>query len=217
MTDDTMAQGQPGQLRTHRLEAFSDGVFAIAITLLVLEIAVPPGSGDDLLGAVVKQWPSYLTYVVSFSTIGAIWLGHSVVTEYLHRADAGLVRLNLLLLLVVSFMPFPTRLLGEYIGERRPERVAATVYGVTLFLAVVLLSVLWRYVLRERLVRPDAADEELAMLTARLTPGLTGYLFLIILGLFLPLAAVIGYLVIPLYLILPLRRHRRHRRGTAGG
>ena len=74
---------RPAGLRTNRMEAFSDGVFAIAITLLVLELSVPAGSGDHLLRAFAEQWPSYLAYVVSFATIGAVWVGHSVITEYL--------------------------------------------------------------------------------------------------------------------------------------
>jgi uncharacterized membrane protein len=76
------------------MEAFSDGVFAIAITLLVLKISVPAGSEEDLLGAVLDQWPSYLAYVVSFASVGAVWLAHTVVTEYLHHADAWLLRLT---------------------------------------------------------------------------------------------------------------------------
>jgi uncharacterized membrane protein len=87
------------------MEAFSDGVFAIAITLLVLELAIPSGSEGDLLGAVVSQWPAYLAYLVSFSTIGAVWLEHTVITEYLDHATSVLIRLNLLLLMVVSFLP----------------------------------------------------------------------------------------------------------------
>jgi uncharacterized membrane protein len=109
------------------LEAFSDGVFAIAITLLVLEIAVPAGSEEDLLGAVLHEWPSYLAYLVSFSTVGAVWIGHAVITEFVERATPLLIRLNLVLLMVVSF---PTRLLAEYIGEDAPQRVAATIYGL---------------------------------------------------------------------------------------
>jgi uncharacterized membrane protein len=76
-------------------------VFAIAITLLVLEIGVPAGSDDDLLGALGDQWPSYLAYLVSFSTIGAVWITHTVITEYLDHADSALLRFNLLLLLLV--------------------------------------------------------------------------------------------------------------------
>jgi uncharacterized membrane protein len=100
-----------------------------------------------------------------------VWLGHNAITEYLERADAGFVRLNLLLLLVVGFLPFPTRLLADYIGQDSPERVAATIYGVTLLLASTLLAALWRSALRVRLVRPDAADEEIQLLTKRLNPA----------------------------------------------
>jgi uncharacterized membrane protein len=195
------------------LEALSDGVFAIAITLLVLEITVPAGSEDHLLRAVANQWRSYLGYVVSFSTIGSIWLEHTAITEYLERANAVLVRLNLLLLMVVGFIPFPTRLLAEYGGHDESARVATTIYGVTLLVAAVLMSVLWRYAVHAQLVRPDAADEEVRTLTERLTPSLAGYVLMIVLGLFVPDAAVPGYLAIALYRIVPIRtiRHRLAR------
>jgi uncharacterized membrane protein len=191
---------------TARLEAFSDGVFAIAVTLLVLDIAVSADASKHLLRSVADLWPSYLAYVASFSTIGAAWLGHNAITEYLERTDAAFVRLNLLLLLVVSFLPFPTRLFADYIGENSSERVAVTIYGISLLLASTLLLVLWRYAVRGHLVRPDTADEEIQLLTQRLTPGLAGYLVLIIGGLFLPIIAVIGYLAIALYYIIPSRR-----------
>ena len=211
MADAPMMPDRPAGLRTDRMEAFSDGVFAIAITLLVLEISVPPGSGEHLLRAFADEWPSYLAYVVSFATIGAAWVAHSVITEYLARADAVLVRLNLLLLMVVSFLPFPTRLLAEYIREARPERVAATIYGITLLAAASMLSVLWRYAVGRRLVHPDAADTELQMITKRLTPSLAGYVALIIVGLFLPFVAVLGYLAISLSLLSPFGLIRRRR------
>ena len=193
------------------MDAFSDGVFSIATTLLVLELSVPAGSGDHLLRAFAEQWPSYLAYVVSFATIGGVWVAHSVITEYLELADAVLVRLNLLLLMVVSFLPFPTRLLAEYIRENRPERVAATIYGITLLLAATMVSVLWRYAVSRRLVHPDSADLELQMITKRLTPGLAGYVALIIVGLFLPLVAVFGYLAIALNILTPFGLIRRRQ------
>ena len=208
MTDEPTAARRPG-LRTVRMEAFSDGVFAIASTLLVLEIAVPAGSEDDLLRAVVDQWPSYLAYLVSFATIGAIWLKHTVLTEYLAGATAVLIRLNLLLLLVVSFLPFPTRLVAEHIRVADAERVATTVYGVNLLLASVLTAVLWRYAVRERLVRPDTTDEEVTRLGQQLVPSVGGYVVMILAGLFLPVLAVLGYLVIALYIIVPLPAIRR--------
>ena len=192
--------------RTGRLEAFSDGVFAIAITLLILDIGVSGRAGEDLLGAIRDLWPSYLAYVASFSTIGAAWLAHNAITEYLDRADAAFVRLNLLLLLFVSFLPFPTRLVAEYIHQDKAERVAVTFYGIVLLLSSTMLLVLWRYAVRAKLVRPDLADEEIELLTERLTPGLGAYLVLIVTGLFVPVIAVIGFLGIALYYIIPFRR-----------
>jgi uncharacterized membrane protein len=192
--------------RTGRLEAFSDGVFAIAVTLLVLDIGVSANAGRNLLHAVSSLWPSYLAYVASFSTVGAVWLGHNAITEYLERADAAFVRLNLLLLLLVSFLPFPTRLVAEYIRQDNAERVAVTFYGISFVLTIGLLLLLWRYAVWAHLVRPDTADEEIELLTERLTPGLAGYLILIVSGLFLPIIAVIGYLAVALYYIIPFRR-----------
>jgi TMEM175 potassium channel family protein len=210
-------------LSTGRLEAFSDGVYAIAITLLVLDIAVPAHSAGHLLSSLVKQWSVYLAYVVSFSTIGASWLGHNVITEYLDRADPTFIRLNLLLLAFVAFLPFPTRLFADFIRQDQPERVAATIYGIFLLLSSTLLWVLWRYAVWANLVRPDLADEEVQLLTQRLTPGLGGYVVLIVAGLFVPVIAVIGYLAIALFYIIPFRRFgrihlfRRSRRPVSRG
>jgi uncharacterized membrane protein len=202
--------------------AFSDGVFAIAITLLVLDIALPANASRHLLHSLGGLWPTYLAYVASFSTIGATWLGHSAITDYLDHVNPVFLRLNLLLLLVVAFLPFPTRLFADYIGHDTLERIAATFYGVTLLLTSTLLMVLWRYAVRKRLVRPDAADEEIDFLTQRLTPGLAGYLVLIALGLFFPIAAVVGYLAVALYYIVPTRHltmliQRRLRQSRGAG
>ncbi len=202
--------------RSHRLEAFSDGVFAIAITLLVLELGVPNGSAtaDDLLGAIVAQWPSFLAYVVSFATIGAVWLSHNAVTEHLDRIDATFVRLNLFLLLVVSFIPFPTRLLAEHISEESAERVATGLYGITLLLASTVVALLWRYAVRANLVRAESTDEEVDILTKRLTPGLIGYLIIIGIGLAFPIVAIVGYLIIAVFFLIPIPIGRRARSGA---
>ena len=191
------------RLPTGRLDAFSDGVFAIAITLLVLDIGVPEGSEHDLLGAVADQWRTYLAYVVSFSTVGALWLAHSAITRYLVGANALLIRINLVVLLVVSFLPFPTKLLAQYSESDDSARVATTMYGVTIFAAALMTAVMWRYARYSGLVDPDTSDDEIAGLTKQVTPGLAGYVAMILLGLFLPTAAVIGYLLLALYLIVP--------------
>ena len=184
------------------MEAFSDGVFAIAITLLVLQIGVPGGSENDLLRALVAEWPSYMAYLVSFATIGAVWFGHTVITEYLHHANSTFIQLNLLLL-VVSFLPFPTRLLAEYTREAKAERIAATAYGTNLLLTLIRVSVVWRYAVQAQLVRPDLADEDVKTLTNRLPPTLGVYVVMIIVGLFLPVLAVLGYLVLALIILIP--------------
>jgi uncharacterized membrane protein len=200
-------------LRSGRLEAFSDGVFAIAITLLVLEISLPPEAGDDLLDAFLDEWPSYLAYLVSFSTIGVTWVRHTAITHYLHGVDTVFVRLNLLLLLLVSFLPFPTGLVAEHIHDRDAERVAATILGVNLLLVTVVVWTMWGYARSRRLVRHDAPDEEVELLTERLTPSLAGYVVMILVGLALPVVAVAGYLAIALVLILPIGLRKKPDHG----
>ncbi len=197
---------------TGRLEAFSDGVFAIAITLLVLDLSMPLSAGRDLVEGFLQEWPSYLAYIVSFSTVAAIWFGHHAITERLVRTNGTLLRLNMLLLLVVSLLPFPTRVLAEFIKEGSAERVAVTVYGIVLLLTSLLLSGLWRYARTARLVADDASDEDLDLLTQRLAPGIVGYLLMITLGLFLPVVAVFGYLLVALFVLVPLHLPRRSAR-----
>ncbi|MEI6362808.1 MAG: TMEM175 family protein, partial [Actinomycetes bacterium] len=129
-----------------RMEAFSDGVYAIAITLLVLDIAVKPGGTP--LQELFSAWPTYVGYVVSFLTIGAAWIAHTALTDELVRVDPVFLRLNLLLLLFVVFLPFPTTLITEAFGDREAERVAATAYGLTLLMILLLTMALDRYALR---------------------------------------------------------------------
>ena len=109
------------------MEAFSDGIFAIASTLLVLDLAVPR-VGPDVAQKLHDQWPIYLAYLVSFLSIGQAWLNHSVITEYLDRADSILLRLNLVLLFFVSLLPFPTHMVAEYLSHR--ERRAYRRHGL---------------------------------------------------------------------------------------
>jgi uncharacterized membrane protein len=216
VSGENIERARPRSLRTARLEAFSDGVFAIAITLLVLEISVPVGSEEDLLGAVLDQWPSYLAYFVSFASVGAIWLAHTAITEYLDHADRWLMRLNLLLLLFVSFLPFPTKLLAESVKNEDAGRVATTIYGLTLLVTALVVSAVWRYAVYEQLVRPDTTDEDVKLLTKKLSPGLGGYAVMIVLGIFQPVAAVLGYLAVAVFYLVPFSSFRRHSRRDQG-
>ena len=191
-----------------RLEAFSDGVLAIAITLLVLNITVRPPGG---LADVLREWPAYLAYVVSFLTIGAVWLAHTTLTEVLARADPILSRLNLLLLLAVSFLPFPTRMLANSLSlaPTGPERVAVTLYGLVLLAVRLLLAGLFAYasaqgLLIEALARPDS--EEVAAVRRKFTPTIVAYAATVAVGLLIPIAAVAVYFGITLFVVTPFRQ-----------
>ena len=116
MSDDVAEQPQP-RWETGRVEAFSDGVFAIAITLLVLEITIEPDQYDHLARALLNEWPAYLAYVTSFLTVGSVWIAHHSLFTHLRYVDPVLLRLNLLLLLVAAFLPFPTAVMAA--GVRR--------------------------------------------------------------------------------------------------
>jgi uncharacterized membrane protein len=195
------------------MEAFSDGIFAIASTLLVLdlavpsvkELAVPSVKEGDVGHQLFEQWPIYLAYLVSFLSIGQAWLNHSVITEYLDRADSILLRLNLVLLFFVSLLPFPTHMLAEYLNSENAERVAVTVFGLNLFLIGAFTSLTWHYPVAEHLVREGGTEEDRRALTAKLDPSLASYAVPIGLGLWRPNAAVILYLVIALFVIIPFR------------
>jgi uncharacterized membrane protein len=126
-----------------RVEAFSDGVFAIAITLLVLDLAVPPiTEGGDLAHELAAEWPSYFAYLVSFLVIGIIWINHHAMFALVSKVDRRALFANLGLLLTISVIPFPTRLLAEYLLE--PDAAtAAVVYSATMVAMSVAFGGLW--------------------------------------------------------------------------
>jgi TMEM175 potassium channel family protein len=117
---------------TYRTESFSDGVFAVAITLLVLDLGVGTVRHGELASALGREWPHYATFVVSFLTIGIIWSNHHAMFERIVRVDRGLVFLNLLLLMTVTAIPFPTKLLASFLRAGSDEHVAAAVYSACL-------------------------------------------------------------------------------------
>ena len=154
---DSIERGAFDSRGPERVEAFSDGVFAIAITLLVLEIQLPrlgenptPQAILDGLGAL---WPSYVGYVVSFLTIGNAWINHHNLFRLVGRVSHGLLISNLLLLMAVGFMPFPTALLAETLGKPG-EQVGVVVYAGTFVFTAFMFNLLWLAV--KRVLRPGA-------------------------------------------------------------
>ena len=149
-----------------RLEAFSDGVFAIAITLLVLELAVPKGHPEGgLWAALGREWPSFFAYLVSFLVIGIMWVNHHAVFEKVRAVDRAVLFANLALLLFVSVLPFPTRLVAEYLtGRDAPAAMA--VYSAVMLAASLSYAGLWLVVTRDAgILHPhlDHASERAAL------------------------------------------------------
>jgi uncharacterized membrane protein len=192
-------------MRTNRLEAFSDGVFAIAITLLVLELRVPEGAGESLAHELAQQWPSYLAYLVSFLVIGIIWMNHHAVVDHLREADRPLMALNLFLLLWTSLIPWPTRLVAEYMREGGdPERVAALIYAGTMTMMGVAFGLLWRYASRHRdLLSVELSEAEIARRTRRFTIGSPIYALSIAVALFSAPASLVIIAALAVYYALP--------------
>src|SRR5947199_482334 len=136
---------------TNRLEAFSDGVFAVAITLLVLNIKIPgldslnnPLPDKTLWRMLRDEWPSLVAYITSFATIGIMWINHHRLFNHIKRTDTGLQLLNLLLLLIIVFIPVPTALLAEYIALPN-DHVAAIIYSGTNVMLAICFNLLWRH------------------------------------------------------------------------
>ena len=205
---------RPRVLDKGRMEGFSDGVFGFAATLLVLDLAVrPPGTP---LEQVLRGWPGYLAYLVSFLTIGAAWLLHTAMTDRLSGTDQLFLRLNLLLLLAVVFLPFPTGLIADALrdDDMNSERVYVTMYGLTLLTISLLGSGLDAYARREHLYAVKAG-EELRSPRRKSLRGVIAYAIAILIGLALPILAVAIYFGIAVYLVVPFREaapvlRRRH-------
>jgi uncharacterized membrane protein len=197
---------------TGRIEAFSDGVFAIAITLLILEVAVPESAFGNLWRGIGRQWPSYLAYATSFITIGGLWMIHHGIFRRLKYANSWVLRVNLALLMAVSFLPFPTKLVAEAIHETEAERAAVIFYGATLLVISLLLSALWGAITRDRdLLKPDVSEREINTILIATTPSLGFYIAVIVLAIFAPKVAAFGYLVIAIVAVLRVRGDKVER------
>jgi len=163
---------EPDRSATKRLEAFSDGVFAVAITLLVLDLHDPPGNLAHGLG---ELWPHYATYVVSFLTIGIIWMNYHTAFDRIEWADRTLMVLNLLLLMFVTVIPFPTGLLADHLNGGSDEHVAAAVYAGSLLTMGVWFFCLYLWSWRRGLFGNWLRDEHIGYIVRRNLAGLVVY------------------------------------------
>jgi uncharacterized membrane protein len=177
-----------------RILALSDGVFAIALTLLILEIAVPATTSDaGLPKALLALWPRYLAYLVSFVVIARFWGTHRLAFRLIARDDAVLVWLNLLLLLFVAFLPFPTAVLGQHVASP----AAAVLYATSVTLASLASMACWWYASgRGRLLRPDARRAQVRALRARSLSSPVFFALTLPIAVFAPYAAEIVWILI---------------------
>ncbi len=210
---------QEQEKETGRIEAFSDGIFAVAITLLILNIQVPPVKSEaELAGALLNNWRVYLAFATSFATIGIMWINHHRLFTLIKLNDTWLLTLNLLLLLFIVFVPFPTSLLAQYLepGYRLP----AIVYSATFVVLAICFNLLWRYASHNnRLLGRHADKQAVQAITQQYRWGPVFYLIALALAFISPPASVIWNLLLALFFALPgqiaSRISLRRQRGAA--
>lgn len=164
-------------METGRVEAFSDGVFAIAITLLILAVGIDQAlARGDLKEQLLHLWPAYIAYAVSFLTVGIMWVNHHQMFRHFERVDRPLLLLNILLLMCISFTPFPTRVVAEHATNGADRQAAAVLYGLTMTVTAIFFFATWHYGSR-RLLRSDTDMREVSGITRSYLPGAPTYAF----------------------------------------
>ena len=186
-------------MSTSRLETFSDGVFAIAATLLILNVHA---NGAHLGHALARAWPSYAAYAVSFVTIGIMWANHHGVFSQIDKVDRTFLLINVFFLMAVAFVPFPTVLVAEHLRDTNLEP-AALAYGFTLTVTAVMFNVLWFYAMgHRRLLRDDADPQVVSGVTRSFLPGPPIYLTAALIALWKPTVSIVLYAAITVFYML---------------
>jgi uncharacterized membrane protein len=185
-----------------RLEALTDGVFAIAITLLAIEIGVPHIESDrsgDLLEALVDQWPSYLAYAVTFFLIGAYWINHHRMFKLLAGVNHTFLVFNILFLMAIAIIPFPNAVLAEYLQSPELRGVAAALYGLAMVALAVTFNMVWWYAAgKGNLLRPDCDMVKVRKVLRSYLMGPVTYAVALAISLFAPEVALVIYLLVPM-------------------
>jgi uncharacterized membrane protein len=191
-----------GPKETGRVEAFSDGVFAIAITLLVLDLRLPKSAelgARSLWPALAAQWPTFLAYLTSFATILVMWVNHHRMFNWIHRIDDIFLYLNGLLLLFVTFVPFPTSLIATYLTSPK-GRSAAAIYAGTYEAVAIAFNLLWNHAARNgHLLGPKASAKQVRAITQQYRTGPILYVGALVLALFSAEASFAYCLLLAVY------------------
>lgn len=187
-----------------RLVAFSDGVFAIGITLLILEIR-PPGDYTNLLHGLLALWPSYLAYAVTFLFIGQVWANHHVMFDHIRSADRLVLLLNTLLLMAVAFLPFATSVLAGALRSSNGERTAVVFYGIAFAVTALTFNAVWQYACRHRLLSETLDSAAARAIGGRFRLALVWLGLGALLGLALPILGLVVIAAFNAFYWLPIR------------
>jgi uncharacterized membrane protein len=203
-----------------RIEAFSDAVIAVAITLLALDLHVPePGGSASLAHRLGEQWPNYAAYVVSFLTIGVIWINHHALLQRLVRVDHAILVLNLLLLLTIGVLPFSTALMARYLDASQGQNFAAVVYGGSYLLMSLAFFAIQRHVLvaKQHLLQDQVTPEIRRTVLRRNATGLLPYAVATVGGVVSPFFTLAICAGVAVYYALPMTTIDVQRQAPSGG
>jgi len=187
-----------------RLVAFSDAVFAITVTLLVLEIR-PPTDYSNLLHSLVVLWPSYLAYALTFLFIGQVWANHHVMFDHIRAADRVILLLNTLLLMMVAFLPFTTSVLAGALRSGHGQRIAVVLYGIAFGATALTFNAVWQYARRHRLLSQTLDPAGATAIARRFQLALAWLATGALLGLLIPVLGLAVIAAFNAYYWLPIR------------
>jgi uncharacterized membrane protein len=188
-------------VKTHRLEAFADGVFAIAATLLIIDVSVD-ARGGELGAALQHSWPQYAAYAVSFVTIGIMWVNHHACLEQIDRGNRTFSMLNIGLLTCIAFVPFPTRLVAEHLRDDG-VRVAAIAYGMTMTITALFFAAFWFYAaIGRRLIATTADQQVVSGISRAFLPGAPIYGASTLVAVWAPHVSIILFALIAAFYLL---------------
>jgi uncharacterized membrane protein len=211
-------RSEPNASDTSRLETFADAVIAIAITLLILEIPVPRVGDGTLAHALADEWPSYAGFLVSFLTIGIIWVNHHHMFTLIERSNHMFLVLNVLFLMTIAAIPWPTALVAEYLLDEANRSTAVLVYGGTWIAVAIMFNVVWRYAVgKHRLMRDDLDRDAVEAVTRSYVAGPVAYTVATLLAIWWPWVSLGIIAALAIYYTLPSSGPRRRLVRDAGG
>ncbi len=189
---------------TGRLETFADGVIAIAITLLILEIKVPDVPANSTLAReLLNLWPSYAGYAVSFLTIGVIWVNHHHMFKLIARANHAFLMMNVVFLMAIAFLPWPTALVARYLREPDARAAATVTYGLTMVAVAIMFNLVWRYAVVRGLLEPGLDPVAISRASRNYLAGPTVYGAATLIAIWWPFVSLTIFAALAVYWLLP--------------